>query len=127
MRRIIHSHVAPSMVIFVVHTLGIAVDEAERHAPIGLHGNGPLTFTVSFELVESKAGDIHISDGPGLVELGQNEAEPLGMSRLNPRGAPRRKNNSSPLCAKDLITAAIVTDKVTYSNRCRYNLRLCAT
>lgn len=88
------------MVIFVVHTLGIAVDEAERHAPIGLHGNGPLTFTLSFELVESKAGNIHISDGPGLVELGQNEAEPLGMSRLNPRGAPSPKEQLQPLVRK---------------------------
>lgn len=85
------------MVIFVVHALGVTADEAERHAPICLHGDCPLAFAIAFELVELEAGDIHISNSLGLVELCQNEAEPLGMDRLNPRGASPPKEHLQPL------------------------------
>lgn len=88
------------MVVFVVHILGTAIYEVERHASIGLHGDSPLAFTVSFELVESEGGDIHVSDVLSLVELGQNETEPLGMGRLNPCGAPPPKEQLQSLVRK---------------------------
>lgn len=85
------------MVVFVVHVLSVVVDEAERHAPIGLHGNCPLAFALTSEFVESEAGDIHISNGLRFVELCQNEAESLGMDGLNSRRAPSPKEQLQPL------------------------------
>ena len=72
------------MVVFVVHVLGIAVDEAEGYPPVCLHGDCPLAFALTSEFVKSEARDIHIRDGLGFVELCQNEAEPLDMNGLNP-------------------------------------------
>jgi hypothetical protein len=71
------------MVVLVVHVLSIAVDEAEGYPSVCLHGDCPLAFALTSEFVESEAGNIHISNGPRFIELGQNEAKSLGMDGLN--------------------------------------------
>ena len=93
---------ALSVIVFVVHPLYIAVNEAERDTPIGLYDDRPVAFALSFQFVQSETGDIHISKGLGLIELGENETEPLGMDGLNLRRTPLPKEQFQPLVREGL-------------------------
>ena len=50
--------------------------------------------------MEAQRRNTQILDGSGLLELGQNQADTVGVQRLNACHGARRKNCSSPLCAK---------------------------
>jgi hypothetical protein len=76
------------MVIFVIHNVGIAIDKTKCHAPIVAHIDRPDPFTFAFQLVQCEARQIHVLSRFSLIQVGQDQAQPTGMLRLDSRFTP---------------------------------------
>lgn len=71
------------MIIFIVHDLSVLTFESKGDAPISTDINSPGTGSISFQLVKSKAGKIHILRLSRSVESAKYQTELFGMKGLN--------------------------------------------
>ena len=76
------------MVIFVIHVAHVATFKAERDAPVSGNTNGPETFSIPFQRVESVAGDIHIAGLLGYVQKGEDFLDGAGSLGIYPASIP---------------------------------------
>jgi len=76
------------MVIFVIHNVGIAIGKTKCYAPIAANIDRPDAFTFAFQLVQREARQIHVLSRFGLIQVGQDQAQPIGMLRLDSRLTP---------------------------------------
>jgi len=73
------------MVILVVYAVRVLPDVREGYAPVATHGHRPRAFSGAMEFMEIQAGQVHIARAGRGVQTAEDEAEPVGMLRLNPR------------------------------------------
>jgi hypothetical protein len=70
------------MVINQVNVQRILTGEAEYHAPIRSHRDGPESFQVTLQLVKAKAGHSHVRWDARAVEPGKNTCELIDVLRV---------------------------------------------
>ena len=73
------------MVILVVHAIHVLPGTSERHAPVAAHLHGPRALSGATEFMEVQAGQVHIARAGRDVQTAEDEAEPVGVLRLNSR------------------------------------------
>ena len=73
------------MVILVMHNVGIAIGKTESHAPIAADFHRLDPFAFAFQLVQREARQIHVFGRFGLIQVGQDQAQPIGVLHLNSR------------------------------------------
>ena len=57
--------------------------ELERHPPIATDHDGPTTAHITFERMQSEAGDVHVLYGLCGIQGSQLHPEPFGISGPN--------------------------------------------
>ena len=95
------------MVIFVMHNVGITIGKTECHAPIAADVHRPDTFAFAFQLVQRETRQIHVFGRFGLIQVGQDQAQPIGVLHLNSRFAPGAIESFQPLCVTRRITGVL--------------------
>ena len=65
------------MVILVMHNVGIAIRKTECHAPIAADFYRPDAFAFTLELVQRETRQIHVLGRFGLIQVGQDQAQPI--------------------------------------------------
>lgn len=76
------------MVIFVIHNVSITTGKTECQAPIAADFHRPDSFAFAFQLVQCKTRQIHVLGRFSLIQVGQDQAQPIRMLCLNSRFAP---------------------------------------
>ncbi len=104
------------MVILVMHNIGIAIGKTECHTPIAADFHRPDAFAFAFQLVQGETGQIHVLGRFGLIQVGQDQAQPIGVFRLNSRFAPCAIEPFQPLVREASDHGQIVTYSVTCCN-----------
>ncbi len=79
------------MIVLVTDHFGIATEKLERDSLITTNPNGPCAFSYAFERMKSKARKAHILWFGNRVQATQDQAQPLGVLRLNPGLGSRLK------------------------------------
>jgi hypothetical protein len=97
------------VIVLVVNLIRIASRETKRDAPVGLYGYWPSAFASAFEFVQAQRRDAQVVDGSGLLQLGQNQADSIGVLRLNAGFGAREEKLLQPLVRKALDHEPIVT------------------
>jgi hypothetical protein len=77
-----------SMVILVVYAIYVLPGTGERYAPVAAHLHGPRASSGAAEFMEIQAGQVHIARAGRDVQTAEDEAEPVGVFRLNSRLGP---------------------------------------
>ena len=104
------------MVIFVMHNVGITIGKIECYAPIAADFYRPDPFAFAFQLVQCKTRQIHVLGRFGLIQVGQNQSQPIGVFYLNSRFAPGAIEPFQTLVREAPDHRSIVTHMVTFSN-----------
>ena len=73
------------MVVLVVHAIYVLARRGERDAPVAAYFYGPCALSGATELVEIQAGQVHIARARRRIQTAEDQPEPIGMIRLNPR------------------------------------------
>lgn len=74
-----------SVIIFVIHRIGILADKPECNAPVSAHGYGPCAFSIALERMKIQAWELHIFRYCGGAQLPQNKPQSLTMFCLDAR------------------------------------------
>jgi hypothetical protein len=73
-----------SMVIFIIYSVDVFLNKAERNPPISADPYRPSTFPIAFQLVQPETWQIHIPWSRSHVEPTQNQTQPVGVLGVNP-------------------------------------------
>ena len=79
------------MIILVINILRIAVYKPKRDAPVCLHRHRPSASPVPLELMKLEGRDVHVLDGSRLLQLSEDQPDPVRMVRLNTSLAARKE------------------------------------
>jgi|GEM_PF-2835757 len=108
------------MIIFIINNFSVSVLKTESNTPICLHGYSLGLFSFTLQFVEGKSRDLHVFDCPGLIKLGQDESQPLGMLCLDSRQTSGKEKFLQSFMRKTPYHLFIVTPVFSHCNHIGY-------
>jgi hypothetical protein len=97
---IVHFHIYTSVVILVVHGLGVFSRKPKCQPPASAHLYGPPATLVSFQWMKIQARQAHIAWLRRHIQSAQDQAESLRVLRLDSGFDTRPKKPLQPLVPK---------------------------
>ena len=79
------------MVVFIIYSVDVFLNKAERNSPISADPYRPSTFPIAFQFVQPETWQIHIPWSRSHVEPTQNQTQPVGVLGVNPGLGSRDK------------------------------------
>jgi hypothetical protein len=73
------------VVVDQFNVIDLPVAKPENNTPVGSDRNRPKTFPVALERVKMKAGEAHIVNGGGFIQLDEDRSNPRDQIGANPR------------------------------------------
>ena len=89
------------MVIDVLYVKGVTVSKPENDPPVRADRHAPIALQCAFQGMKPKSGQVHIRDGAGGVETGEDVVKFREM--FAPLGSLLSKTSFSPRCRIDRI------------------------
>ena len=86
------------MVIYKVHAHGLAVLEAEHHAPVARHAHAPVSRPVALQGVQAEARGIRATGMRRFLQSQQDAPKPGDQMRGEPRAIIPFVERPQPLC-----------------------------
>jgi len=72
-----------SVVVLVVHPVGIATVEREGDPPIAAHGDGPRALPRALQFMQIQAGEAHVARPGGYTQATQDQPQSVGVPGLD--------------------------------------------
>lgn len=101
------------MVIFIVHGIRILAEEPKGDTPVATDLHGRVTLTIPCQRMKTQTWKIHVLGAGRGVQSTQNQAEPVGVLRLDACLASSCEEALQPLMLESDNHDASVTRGVT--------------